>query len=296
MTYSYQVYGLVLRLPFACPLLEEAPPGSTPDVEVTLGVVPERLDSPVDWGRSWQVEPDRYLMRPHWGAGHFLLQRGESITVQAKDGADEELLRFQFLGTVLAALLRQRGLLVMHGMSVETPDGAVTVAGDSGAGKSTALLTLLARGCRMLSDDLSALRLESGGEVSVLPGVPRIHLPRDSADKLNRRVEGLPTHPVRPFKSVLPASHAAAREPALLRKIYVLEPWDGDELRVTALQGGSKLLALKSHCSKPANMLDASGLFGALSDLASRVPVYRVQRPRDLWTCDELASALLATV
>ncbi len=69
----------------------------------------------------------------------------------------------------LPALLMQRGKLVLHATTVATDDVAWCIAGQSGAGKST-LTALIQRGLRPVSDDVTAVDLDHGGDIVVLPG------------------------------------------------------------------------------------------------------------------------------
>lgn len=62
-----------------------------------------------------------------------------------------------FYGAVLGFVLRSRGVLAMHASCVANEDGAILLAGDSGAGKSTTAAALDRRGWRVVSDDLTAL-------------------------------------------------------------------------------------------------------------------------------------------
>ena len=62
-------------------------------------------------------------------------------------------------GPVLGYLLRASGQLALHASCVRIGDGAVLIAGDAGAGKSTTAAALATRGHTILSDDLTALTL-----------------------------------------------------------------------------------------------------------------------------------------
>jgi len=63
-------------------------------------------------------------------------------------------------GPVLGFLLRARGQLALHASCVRIHGGAVLIAGDAGAGKSTTAAALATRGYTVLSDDLTALTLD----------------------------------------------------------------------------------------------------------------------------------------
>ena len=205
---DYLAYGLVWCLPFDCPTLLPAPPGGVVDVLVAEGAVPRGLAAPWAAGPQWEAEPGRFLWRGGTRSGRFLVQSQGEVTLEANPDAEQAVLAFHFLGSVLAAVLRQRGLLVLHATAVNTAQGAVLLGGPSGVGKSTTLAALLARGCTLLADDITALRLSAAGPVVVLPGACQLHLCEDAAAGLGRAIEGLPRYPGGRAKAIVP--HAVA--------------------------------------------------------------------------------------
>ncbi|MGA8746090.1 MAG: hypothetical protein WB507_09520 [Solirubrobacterales bacterium] len=86
-----------------------------------------------------------------------------------------------------AAVLR--GLEVLHASAVATNDGAVALAGRSGAGKTSVALALSRRGASFLADDVLALE-RVGGELIVHPGTPVAGVDRAEAARLDRRNDG----------------------------------------------------------------------------------------------------------
>jgi serine kinase of HPr protein (carbohydrate metabolism regulator) len=97
-----------------------------------------------------------------------------------------------FLHTVLAALLHQRGCLVLHASAVLMNGGADVVSGETGAGKSTLLAALAAKGFPVVSDDVTAVRALPGGGIEVIPGPQWIHLCEDAAARLSLQSTGPP--------------------------------------------------------------------------------------------------------
>jgi len=98
---------------------------------------------------------------------------------------------YYFLGPVLAFILRQRGVSLLHGSVVCSSGSAIAFLGDSGAGKSTIAAALLDRGYAALTDDLIALaRLD--GELCVWPGYAGLRLWADSVERLFRDAATMP--------------------------------------------------------------------------------------------------------
>ena len=123
----------------------------------------------------------------------------------------------------LAALLH--GLEPLHAAAVDLDGRAVLLSGTSGAGKSSVLLHLLARGARFLADDVSAL--EARDDAVVVHPAPRLasvdtaalaRLPGEGATRLARLgvLEGEARLLVGP----------AASAPSRVASIYVLRRTD----------------------------------------------------------------------
>jgi len=293
MTYTYSAYGLTLLTPFPCPVLPPAPAGATPDVVVSYGKVPRQLPAPTVEGLNWETIPGRYLWRAGNRAGRFLVKEGQRVTVERNPAAEDKMLAFHFLDSVLAAVLRQRGLLVLHGNAAVTPSGAVVVSGLSGAGKSTTLAALLARDCAMLADDIAALQLDSAGQVMALPGIPQLHLTEEAAAGLRQNIAGLPRYPWKRMKAAVPASDVMAAEAAPLRAIYLLDFHDQDELRLEPLTGGNKFAALQDCVYGPLLPEAHPGLFHLFAAVAEQTAVYRLTRPVETWTVDQITDIIL---
>jgi hypothetical protein len=81
-----------------------------------------------------------------------------------------------------------RGYEALHASALQTPHGAIALLAPSGTGKTTLALELMARGCRLIGDDILAL---SAGEEGVLahPAPPHMNLDPEAADHAAR--EGL---------------------------------------------------------------------------------------------------------
>ena len=293
MLYTYIVYDLIMRLTFPCPILTLAPEGAMPDVIVSEGTVPHALAAPHAEGNMWQAEPGRFLFSGGNHAGRFLAEGGMRVTLERNPAAEDEMLCFYFLDAVLAAIMRQRGLLVLHANAAVTPRGAIAVSGKSGAGKSTTLAALLQHDCAMLSDDITALGLGDDGHVQVLPGVPQLHLSEDAAAGLGRNITGLPRHQWRRTKATIPTQAAMATQPARLRALYLLQTHMGNDLRVHSLTGAEKFGVVHECVYGPLLPQEHPGQFPLLSAVADQVAVFRIERPAARWAVREVMNVIL---
>ncbi len=286
-------YGLSFNLPFPCPMLAATSRCAQPDVNVVEGPVPRELPAPVAQDRNWQAEPGRFLWKAGKRAGRFLVENGRQITLQRGPAAEDEIIRCHFLDNVLAAALRQNGLLVLHASSVVTPGGAVAVSGESGAGKSTTLATLMQRGCSMLADDVTALRPDANHHLEVIPGLPQFCLCDDAADGLGQDARQLPRHRTQSRKVVVQGESAIAPAPAKLKAVYRLQTHSGDEVRIRRLSGAEKFAALQQCIYGPLLPEEHPGWFPLFRALSSQIAVFLIERPAHRWTAGAVAEVVL---
>jgi hypothetical protein len=171
-----------------------------PDVEVQFGTVPHSLGdgrfcdseaSEVSSGTSIEIASDGTTMLTIAGIARFLVADGQRVTIETSQPADESAIRLYLLGTVLAILSFQRGLLPLHASCLALDAGAVAIAGDSGAGKSTLAATLALRGVTILADDVCVVDTSAPGGPLAWPTVSRIKLWHDSLDRLGLQAAGM---------------------------------------------------------------------------------------------------------
>ncbi|NIK88966.1 hypothetical protein FHS83_002284 [Rhizomicrobium palustre] len=97
--------------------------------------------------------------------------------------------------TAAAVTLALRGLVPMHGTAVDIAGTAVLICGESGYGKSTLGANLIALGGRLVSDDLSVLRISKKDGVFVLAGRPGMKLHPDTVSALGALLDRSKTVP-----------------------------------------------------------------------------------------------------
>jgi hypothetical protein len=282
-------YGLAIRS--FLPLPELVPGGSGADVVVREGRVEAGSLAPLAAGRSFAVEGDsiRYAID---GAGRFLVRGGEEIVVEPAPGVEAAALRLILLGPVLALLLRQRGLLVLHASAVALAGRAVAFLGASGRGKSTTAGALLSRGHRLVADDVTAVLLD-GDTPRALPGFPQLKLWPEAAESLEGALG-----PTRRLAAHLEkhASRVAAFDaaPLPLERLYVLA--DGESHSIEPLSPQEAFLELVRH-SYGARLLPALGAPRHLLQcgrLLGRTAARRLAVERSLERLSALAQAIEA--
>jgi len=299
MTYTYTVYGLTINLPFPCPFLPCIETDATTDVTVTYGPVPRELvgavasDDSWETGFCWQAAPGRYLLRGGMRAGRFLVEGGNRVTVHRNANAEDDRILFHLLHAVTAALFRQRGFLVLHASTANTPAGAISLCGKSRAGKSTTLAAMLQGGCMMVSDDITILRFAANNRVEVVPGAARMHLWEDAAHGVGLDVSGFNRHPMRRGKAALPAPGEPCRGPLPLHRLYILEPGTEENVSLSRLRGTDKFDALQECVYGPLFREEHPSLFTLFSSAAEQADIFRIQRPAGRWTVDEVVKVVI---
>ena len=284
MTYIYTVYGFTVATPFPCEL-RPAPPAATPDIQVIEDKVPFHLDAPLTKEDNWEAAPGIYLHRGGKRVGRFLVEDGKRITFQRAPQAEDNLIALVFLDSIIVAILRQQGKIVLHANAALTPNGAVAISGESGAGKSTTLTALLQKGCSMLADDILALQMNPQGQVEVALGAPQMNLLDDAAQSLHYDVSGSPRHRWRSGKSIVSTHEYMAETPAPLKALYLLEKNPAlKEIHPQLLTGAEKFIAVQGCIYGPMFPEEHSAAFPFFSTLIEQTAVYRIQRPVDHWS------------
>ena len=188
--YVYSAYGLGICSPILLPELQ-ADEGGNVDVIISIEKVDlSRLPAIDREDYSYVYEKDVYIVWKQLGI--FLVRDGKEIIVDPCDNVDESYLRLVILGAALAALLHQRGLLILHASAVNINNRVIAFVGDKGWGKSTMAAALCVRGHQLMADDIVALNFATGSAPMVLPGFPQLKLWPDAADAVGYDSEVLP--------------------------------------------------------------------------------------------------------
>lgn len=170
-----------------------------------------------------------------------------------------------------------RGDLPLHAVSFEVDGEAVVVGGLGRRGKTTLAAACTAAGLRVLSEDLSCVRM--GPAPAVVPGPAMLRVRRDVA----RRVVPLAgTHEVgRDDERVhlsLDGELRGGGHPLPLRTIVILGE-ESDELSLTPIDGSRALHLLWPLSFNLPTAHDRGRSFAQLAELSTRTPVQLLRRP-----------------
>ena len=142
---------------------------------VRSGTVPHAIAGVAVGPRQSWLAGDEFLLRPDECLA-FHYARGQGITVARGDGADAIAENLWLNGSVYAAMAAINGFLPFHASAVAWDGRAVAFTGPGGAGKSTLIAALGARGFPMFCDDTLVLDIGGEGAPMAMPGHKRLKL------------------------------------------------------------------------------------------------------------------------
>ena len=285
----YAAFGLTLESAVPFPELSR----TEHSAQVCISLAPEQWQEPQEDAELPPIVVRPGLTRFVWReVGAFDVRDGARIQVAASPDADARLLRAGILGPAMAALLQQRGRLVLHASVLSIDGRAVALLGDSGAGKSTLAAALSARGHCMLADDIAAIEVTADA-IHVYAALPLCKLNPDAMRALGEDpldfalVDGDDAKRVRP---VTPPADTMDAHP--LAALLVLAT--GDAVGITPIEPPAAFLEILRFSYGITWMHELSGPadLPKRAELARRLPVFRLSRTNDLTDLPTLATAV----
>lgn len=179
----FQAFGLILSSGIELPDLAPFTGERVPDVRIRLGEVPPHLVEPALTGVLFEVKENQFLLRIE-GVASYLVEGGQSITIQPASGSEEKEIRIFLFTSVLGALLHQRGEFPLHASAVVRDGHAFAFCGPSGVGKSTLAAALQKRGYPLIADDITVVRLDPRKQPIAVPGFSHLKLWKDALNHL----------------------------------------------------------------------------------------------------------------
>jgi hypothetical protein len=228
-------------------------------------------------------------------AGRYRVSGGRRITIAPRRDAADTDIRLYLLGTALGALCHQRPGLPLHAAAVLGRDGAIAVAGPTGAGKSTLAAQLAARGVTVLADDLCVAETDAPDAPRLRPGLSRIKLWRGSPALDPGKAAILEAIGETIDKLSLPLEGAVPPECAPLRRIYVLAPGGmaGSVRRLSGAEAAQAVIDSVYRWPLAIAMGRAAARFHQAAVLAQRVEIVEIGHPHDPSDAGRLADHLM---
>ncbi|MDF1722489.1 MAG: hypothetical protein P1U65_17590 [Minwuia sp.] len=291
-----KAYGLTIESDIALPeLLAAAHEGGPADITISRG--PVRVPAV---GQVKQISPFIWVGEDaFWlhvpGVARFSVVGASKITIDPEPGVDEASIRVFLLGSVLGAVLFQRGFLLLHGNAVEVDGGCVICIGPSGVGKSTLAAGFLQRGYRMLADDVVPI----DADCAAVPGFPRLKIWQDAAEKMaiNTTAQTRVRPDMNKFNLMTRDNFSDARLP--VRWIYILSSENRDGFEVQPIHGMHRFAPLRENTYRR-RLMEGMALqpehLKRCGELASKVRLTRLVRPKTGFDIDGLVDTILADI
>ncbi|MEI6285896.1 MAG: hypothetical protein WCP79_05270 [Bacillota bacterium] len=235
---TYSVFGLTIESGLELPELIVAE-GSA-DVTIGYGTVPEHIAAPVETTPWYELAPGKFLLRVN-GIAKYYAENGKRIIIEPQTTATKEDVRVFLLNTVFAALLQQRDYLVLHGAAVVINGKAVVIAGPSATGKTTIALKLYDSGCKLLTDEICAIRIIND-RATVFPGVPQLNVWRDTLQRAEKNINDY--QPLRQGLEKYTVPGKFCTQPVELARIILLQNHNLLTILTEEISGGKKLIRL----------------------------------------------------
>jgi hypothetical protein len=173
LDYTYWAYGLKVgsQLPFPelLPLQNDDPC----DLAIAWGAIPV-IEKTLNGFHSeaYDITPTHYRITIKDVASYFV-QDGKTIFIEAHENADQETIRLFCLSNAFAAALHQRKTIPIHCAALIDNGELVLILGNSGAGKSTTMASLIQQGLKPFSDDVCVpLHDPETGMISLFSSYP----------------------------------------------------------------------------------------------------------------------------
>ncbi len=292
--YRYKAFGLTIASDVALANLRGCD-FSQPDVTICREAS-MRPEGEARTGR-WDIREDLCVLEVPTVA-RFRMENGTCIHIEPCADASVNAVELYLMGSCMGAILLQRGIVPLHGSCVRIGDAGVLLAGQSGAGKSTVTAALLAKGARLITDDVAAVRLEGDGVPLVYPSYPSQKLWEDVIVRRNERERKQSLHrilnDIEKFNVDRQADYCD--EATALRAVYVLAQGDTPNVTLTEITGMDKLAALAANTYRGflVKALNLSGWhFKQIAGIADRVNVYGITRPSGEHAEEQIAGMIL---
>lgn len=177
--FFHHAFGLNIRSDFP---IAQLPPAQDGGVDV---VMEERDLSAFQVPQDHVFIGDGELVFSVTAVGKFRISGGSLIEAQPDESCTPAMLGVYLMGSCMGAVLHQRGYLPLHGSCVTDGQRSVLITGESGAGKSTLAAEFLARGWKLITDDVTAV-FDVEGTPMVQSSYPSQKLWADALERYGR--------------------------------------------------------------------------------------------------------------
>ena len=285
--YYYKIYDLNLTSDLSFPQLLSGNDGKS-DIEVVSGYVEQQIP-PHPSEISYDLSSDISWLENR--TCYLLIQNGNKISYQLKQGGNEMYLRTYILGWGMSMLAMQRNEAAMHCSAVSSQNGAFLFCGESGSGKSTLTNAYLAHGYQLMADDMALVEYDKSGITRVKAAFPYQKLCRDAALHSGHSMEQLIYIDEEKDKFLVPCHDIFNAAPKRINGMIILAKAPVKRVQWQKLQGLAAFHACVNnlfmrHLLKENKYAPQIG--SLCLKITSCVPVYVILRPDGIDTTQEV--------
>lgn len=214
----------------------------------------------------------------------YVVNSGCEILVSPEPESSAEAVILGLLNAPFGLLFLQRGLLVLHSSALKIHKKTVAFSGASRTGKSSAALTLLTSGHKLITDDILPISVSRSTAVPT-PAYPLMKISQEIAE-----ITGTPFNSRPDGSSILRKQihHLSPDQfepnPPPLNCLYLLE-W-GQKFSIKRISPAQAIIELVAHSygfvPRTEHQKDEKRRFLQSSQLVKTVPVFQLTRPRDI--------------
>jgi hypothetical protein len=178
--YYYTAFGLNIHSEILLPELAEGDRSAAVAIHIQKGTLElPRLKKTQIYRRgiraSFGKDEDDTLYLDWAGIASFKAIQGHTLIVEPHT-TEADLISLFTVSEALGLVLFQKGYFLLHASSVAIGDEAWCFMGNPGAGKSSTAAAFIKAGCRLLSDDLTAITFDEDGLPVVIPAYPQLKI------------------------------------------------------------------------------------------------------------------------
>jgi len=177
--HHYTAFGLHIHSEISLPELSEGDPLSAADVCIRKGTVVLPIMRPTTIYRrginAFFGQDDQALYLDWAGVASFRASGGNELVI-SPIATDGNIISLFTVSEALGLVLFQQGYFLLHASSVAIGEEAWCFMGMPGAGKSSMAAAFIKAGCRLLSDDLTAIKFDQAGKPVIIPAYPQLKI------------------------------------------------------------------------------------------------------------------------
>ncbi|GIM27392.1 hypothetical protein CPJCM30710_00580 [Clostridium polyendosporum] len=297
LKYHYRVYGLTVESEVLLSELMVAGENELEkiDVNINYGIMPDYIRDAVVQEENYRLKKNEMWFSIKEVANYYIYD-GNSIIVEPCVDADPAQVKAFLLGSALGLLLIQRNIVAIHGGTILIHGQAVIFTGDTGAGKSTMTAVFRERGYYFMADDVSVIGEFKSFNHAIYPGYPQQKLCRDAIKLMGYDPDSFVKIDDDREKHIIPVRSSFVSEPCTLGAIFELSKWEGANVEIEEVTGSEKIITLMKNLYR----IEATHFVGLnreyfrkCVEIAKDIPIYRIKRPNDKYTVDELVDIVL---